>query len=368
MSISPLGTRLVVPPGGHGLQVVTVSNGSDEPLDGRVLLRDWTLSGGDQGGVRYHEPGTQVRSCTLRVQVVPEVYALPPGASQDLTVSVSLPEDAEGSCFAALLVAFSSPRAVEVDPGVLMRPRLQFGHLVVVDTEGRTSWAADLLDLAVSTPDDTRPLTISGRLANRGNGSIRAEGSFIIVDEQGALVSKVAMRPSGAQPGGTARVLAEFHDLLAPGRYRVIGVIDIGGGKVLAPEAEFEVVDRLELSGVELATEDDVATAVLHLENAGHITHVVSGVVEVQHKGAAIRTAEVEAVTLLPHTRREVRVPLGVLPAVSDVLEVRLESTTASLHCVERFENGVGGATVAPPGAGGDNAPSQTQEKGGNPS
>jgi hypothetical protein len=302
------------------------------------------------------------------VQVVPEAYELPPGASQELTVSVSLPEDAEGSCFAALLVSFSSRQEVEVDPSVLVRPTFRFGHLIVVDAEGRTSFTADLLDLSVSTPDDTRPLVISGHLANRGNGSIRAEGTFIIVDEQGALTGKVAMRPSRAQPGGTAPLLAEFHDLLEPGPYRVIGVIDIGGGKVLAPELELEVMDRLELSGVELATEDDAATAVLHLENAGHITHVVSGVVEVQRGDAVVLAAEVEDVTLLPHTRREVRVPLGVLPTVSDVLEVRLESTTASLHRVEQFENGVGGATEAPPDARGADAPSRTQEKGGNPS
>jgi len=334
VSISPPGTRLVVPPGGHGLHVVTVANRSEEPMRGHVVLRDWTLSDDESGGVRYHEPGTQVRSCTERVQVVPEAYTLPPGASQDLTVSVSLPEDAEGSCFAALLVSFSSAR--EVEPGARRRSTFRFGHLIVVDAEGRTSFAADLLDLSVSTPDDTRPLVISGHLANRGNGSIRAEGTFIIVDEQGAQAGKVAMRRSGAQPGCTAPLLAEFHDLLAPGHYRVIGVIDIGGGKALAPELEFEVVDRLELSEVELATEDGVATAVLHLENAGHITHVVSGVVEVQVGDAVLRTAEVEDVTLLPHTRRDVRVPLGMLSADSEVIEVRLESATASLHGARR--------------------------------
>lgn len=325
--MSPPATRVAVTPGGHARETVTITNDTAAPITAKVLLHDWTIGDGTSGSLAFHPPGTQPRSCTTRLQVVPDTFALAPGAAQEIELSISLPQDAAGSCFAALVVETS-----DFEQRGSARLHVRFGHLVTVDAAGRTQWKADLEELAVEAPTDVSPLVVSTRLVNLGDAGIRPETSFVVTDERGALVGRASAPVAYAQPGGTLPLVLEFEELFPPGRYRILGMVDIGGGHVLAPEATFAVEDRVRLDRLELAGAGETLAVVAHVDNSGGVSHELSGTVQIGG-----RTLPVPPRLILPGTVVAIRIPVGALPSGSHRAVAHLGSPTAALEATLEF-------------------------------
>jgi P pilus assembly chaperone PapD len=337
VSMTPSSTRMTVAPGSHGGQTVTIGNMTDGPISCRLRLHDWTIEDGLAERLRYHPSNTQKRSCTEWLQVWPTEFEIPAGGLQEISLSVTLPENAIGSYFSAFIVDID-PVAQASPSALTVATRVNLGHLITVDTEGNTNWHAELEGLRVSRPDDTRGLEIHAVIRNRGNAGLRPGGSFAIVDASGLLMGKVEMKTYFAQPGGDIRVAEQWDGPLAPGKYQIIGTIELGGGRFLTPEMEFEVVDHLELMLAEVVQREGRADAIVRVENRGNITAVLRSTIRVNDtRGATVESPDAPDLTILPGEASGQTVPLGSLPPGEYELTVLLENEDHSLASSRHF-------------------------------
>lgn len=338
MSMTPPRTRLAIAPGGHGSQTITVTNGTEAPVTCRVEVVDWTIGGGTAEGLEYHPPGTQERTCSGWLQALPEAFDLASGENQEISVSITLPDTAEGSYFSALLINMR-PDTPAPTEGITTQTALNFGHLVTIDTEDRTTWAASVDTFYVSRPDDTRPLEIRAVIRNQGDAGLRPEGSFAVVDTAGVLMGKVDMKVYFAQPGGVMRVTETWDGLLGPGAYQVIGTIDIGGDQFLSPELAFEVVNRVEIAGVRVSEAADSFEAIVQVDNTGNITSILSTGLEIRDESGGLMRAMVgDDITVLPGDAAEGRFNLPVVPAGPYVLTIYLRGSGHILEATAPFQ------------------------------
>jgi hypothetical protein len=327
-----------VAPGSHGRQNISIRSLTDAPLTCNVRLVDWTIENGTADGLRYHAPSTCERSCTPWIQVWPDVFELAPGGRQEISLSVALPQDAEGSYFSALILDVQGDEQNRVE-GFLANARINFGHLITVDTAGRTTWSAEIDGFRVSRPDDTRGLEIQALIRNLGNAALRPEGFLAIVDVDGVLVGKIPLKTYFAQPGGVIQLSEVWEGLLEEGVYRAIGTIDLGGDEILAPELEFEVTDQVELTGVEVARHDSRVEATVRARNLGNLTAVLGMSVRLRSaSGVPIGSFAAGELTVLPGAAAEKRVDLGILPTGRYEIEVVAQNEAYTLETTERFQ------------------------------
>jgi hypothetical protein len=344
VNITPQQTRLAIAPGGLDSRTITLSNDTEAPVACGVEIADWTVGGGTAEGLRYYPPGTQERSCSGWLKARPEDLRLAPGEQQEISISITLPDTARGSYFSALTVNVQPDRPAPAEGTSLQaRPTAQaaliLGHLITVDTEGRTTWAASVDTFYVPRPDDTRPLELRAVISNQGNAGIQPEGSFAIVDTAGASVGKVDMRAYYAQPGGVMQISETWNGLLEPGAYRVIGTIDIGGGQFLSPELKFEVVNEVEISEVRVAEAPGGLEAIVKVDNRGNITSILSSGLEVQDESGDLMRAMVgDDIMVLPGQSAQGRFNLPPLPAGPYVITVYLRGPSHTLEASAPFQ------------------------------
>jgi hypothetical protein len=338
VSMSPPRTRLSIAPGSHGRQTITIRSLAQAPVTCSVRSADWTIENGTADGLRYHAPGTCERSCTPWIQVWPDIFELPPGGQQDISLSVALPEDAEGSYFSALILDVQGDNQ-DGGSGFLASTRINYGHLITVDTAGRTVWSAEIEDFRVSRPDDTSGLEMQASIRNLGTAGLRPEGFLAVVDAEGVLVGRIPLKTYFAQPGGTIQLAEVWEGLLKAGVYRAIGAIDIGGDQTLAPEVEFRVTDRIELTGVEIARHDSRLEANVGARNLGNLTAVLSIRIRVSSaSGVPIGSFAAGELTVLPGATAVKPVDLGILPPGRYELEVLAENEAYRLQTTEQFQ------------------------------
>ncbi len=324
LRVSPVRTRLEVPPGGHAASSITVTNEGDAPVAVRVGVVDWTVEGGSPEGLRIHPPGTRPRSCAAAIEVWPASLEVPPGRSASVSLAVHLPREAEGSCFSAVLLE-ATVGALALGNGAAARLGVNVAHLVTADAAGRVDFSAELLDLAVGRPDDTGDLEVLATLRNTGNAGIRPEGSFAVLDGKGRMVARIPLGASFAQPGGEIRLRERWEGRLEPGDYRLVGTLDLGGGRFLTPEKTFRVADHVEVASLGVTLSEGAPRATLRLANPGNVTHFLSGEVEVfAEDGRVVSKAGVAPFLVLPGRETDATVELPANAAKGRRLSVCL--------------------------------------------
>lgn len=198
--ISPSLLEFTFPAGGSDEATVTLVNGSPDPLEIRAEVRDWTMD--IDGPVRFAKPGTVGSACAAGVSVQPRAVSIPAGGKKTVTVGVSLPPGATGTCWAAVL--FRSPRRparidgqeVDVDPRV--------GLVLYATASGTEKTEIALTEASGSNSSELWPAQLTAQVENRGNTAVRfrvtwqvkpADGSPVpILEEKGLVVLPRASR------------------------------------------------------------------------------------------------------------------------------------------------------------------------------
>lgn len=335
--LAPLRTAVEAPPGGYAVAALRVQNPGDRVLRFDLELMDWTLDA--SGRAVFSAPGTLERGAAGWVDLSSRRLEVPAGGAAEAQYAISLPSDAEGSYHAAIeVIPADEPGPAK---GLMITTKVSMVHLITVHTRGKTTFSAEIEEFRVSRPDDTGSLEVMGRLRNIGNGTVRPEGTFTLVDERGRVTGTITLTPRLTPPGTVLNFRQTWDGLLTPGRYRVLGMIELTNDQVLTPEISFEVIDRLELAGISTESNAEGIQARVSVANAGNITHHITGTIRIRpgKEGPAEALQHPVSCTIssLPGVSSETVVPLGPIPSGEWILAVALESGTHRMSAEHPF-------------------------------
>ena len=235
--LSPPEVELVPAPGGTASGVVVVYSRSGRRVRFRASVEDIAIR--PSGIVDLLRPGTTAWSLAGLTRVLPAEFDLDPDRSLPLRVTVTVPSDARGGRYGAVVVA---PTPVLQTTGVtgtlsVVVPKLAARLLVKV--RGTEVVSADIVAMVAAPRPPGADVRVTFK--NTGNVHVRVQGFVALLDASGRQVGKVALSDVVVLPGGVREFRAAWATPLPPGTYTVRTVLDYGGPVLLAGETGLHV-------------------------------------------------------------------------------------------------------------------------------
>jgi len=237
LGISPGSMDMLVPEGQHTLPSITVSNDSDKPMDFEVKLAGYGQ--GISGSTEVLEPDTNPLSAVAYINFDPAEFSLEPGESQEIDLTVSVPQGTDGGRYAVVLVV-ATPRDGEAITtvsrlGILVRLTIAGSHLV---QQGSIKF------IGSEPVESGKPIPIEVTYANEGNVHYEVQSSVTIFDAQGYILDIARTSWAVVIPGYSRELVAEWipgRDL-DPGTYDAQASVFLEDGTLLdEAEGSFEV-------------------------------------------------------------------------------------------------------------------------------
>jgi len=226
-TVSPPEVSAAVPVAQETTDVVTVQNTSATAVRFKAYLADWTVAA--TGADTVFEPNGFARSCSPWTQVNPVEFEIPPGAKQDVRVTVGPPPGAGGGYWCMLYVE-SAPIPSSWSSKVQLNARV--GVRVFADIAGTEVRNCEMVDLRLDTGKDLR-LTAAAR--NTGNTPVRLKGTMEIKGKDGKTVWQTECNQL-ALPGQEVGFSAKPDVPLPKGEYLAVLNVDYGGAELLVGE------------------------------------------------------------------------------------------------------------------------------------
>jgi len=237
LGISPGSMDMQVPEGEHSLPSIIVRNDSHKPMDFEVELVGYGQGIG--GSTEVLEPDTNPLSAVAYISFDPAEFYLEPGETQQVVLTVSIPQGTDGGRYAVVLVV-ATPRDEEA-----IKTVSRLGVLVRLTIAGSYLVQRGSIKLIGSEPVESgKPIPIKVTYANEGNVHYEVQSSVTIFDAQGDVLDIVRSKPAVVLPGYSRELVAEWipdRDL-DPGIYNALASVSLEDGTLLdEAEGSFEV-------------------------------------------------------------------------------------------------------------------------------
>ena len=230
--VEPAKVEVSVPAGKRRGQTLTVKNAKpDAPVHLTVYVRDVVFL--PDGTHEFPPAGSTDWSCAGWVSFVPKELDIPANASQEVRVSVAVPEGATGGHYAMIFFE-TGPSYAEQGIGVNFR----IGALVEAVVPGTERYDAKLRDLSFVPRNGA-----VAALFNNGNLLIRPSGLIKVFDGSGKKVRQVPFNPNtlGVLPKTLRTFSVEFEEPLPDGTYQLKAEVDYGARTIIVGERSFHV-------------------------------------------------------------------------------------------------------------------------------
>ncbi len=241
MSVAPLSLRLDIPPGEDGAGVFLVRNTGNDPIIVNLSLHDWWRT--PEGNFQILAAETLDRSCAPWMVYSATTVNLAPGEETQISVQLSVPEEATGDHWALFLVE-EQPQPVEeeqAEEGLTNTTRVVVTYAVKILQQDSLNAAPDAEIQGVELVQEA-PFELLIRFANTGNSHITTEGTIEIRDIFGETVRSFAVDPFPTLPGEERPLrIQDSAEPLAAGTYYAIALLDFGGEYLIQGGLPFEV-------------------------------------------------------------------------------------------------------------------------------
>lgn len=230
-SVEPARIELTIPAGKQRGKTVRVNNArADAPIHVKIYAQDVIFL--PDGTNDFPAPGSTAWSCAKWVRAIPQELDIPAGKSQDVRISIAVPEGMQGGYYA--MVFFEThPSYVEKGIGINFR----IGALTQVTIPNTEMYQAKLADMTFPKMTETQI-----EIFNEGNVLIRPKGKVKIFNAAKKKVAQVEFNPM--RLGILPKSLRKFPTALgtlAPGAYQLKAEIDYGTRYLLVGERQFEI-------------------------------------------------------------------------------------------------------------------------------
>lgn len=227
--ISNIEFDLALPRGAAETLSFQVLNNEPDPLEIQISLADWDRD--INGENRFYPPGTLPRSLASWLSVSPLRFDLTPNEQKEIRFSIKIPAGISGTYWAAIMVEAAPKQAQPQPPGttVIVRRRFAVKVLETPPGTGTKDGRITLIDVRGLNPPN-----IFLEFENRGTvHTPSVKGRVEIRDEKGTTLEKLDVESFPTLPGAK-RLLKitsarKKGDLLPPGKYLVLAILDYGG-------------------------------------------------------------------------------------------------------------------------------------------
>lgn len=235
--LTPPEMELAPAPGGTASGVLVVYNKSPRRVRFRVTLEDIYIR--PSGAIDVLKPASTTWSVSAMSRVQPAEFDLDPDRQMPVRVSVTVPGDARGGRYGAIVVA---PAPVLQATGVrgtisVIVPKLAAKLLVPI--RGTEVVQGELVDMLAAARLDGAGADIKAVFRNTGNVHVRTRGELTLLTRTGLSLGKMALDDATVLPGGVREFRVAWTKPLDPGTYTVKITFDFGGSVLLAGETSF---------------------------------------------------------------------------------------------------------------------------------
>ncbi len=227
--ISNIEFDLSLPRGASETLSFQVLNNETDPLEIQISLADWDRD--ITGENRFYPPGTLPRSLAPWLSVSPLRFDLVPNEQREIRFSIKVPSDITGTHWAAIMVEAAPKQTQPQPPGttVVVRRRFAVKVLETPPGTGTKDGRITLIDVRGLNPPN-----IFLEFENRGTvHTPQVKGRIEIRDEKGGTVEKLDVESFPTLPGAKRRLKVtsarKKGDLLPPGKYLILAILDYGG-------------------------------------------------------------------------------------------------------------------------------------------
>ena len=218
LTLSPAVVPLAGSPGQSVTWTLTLQNGSDLPLDFTLEAQDVVV---EAGARRFVEAGALPDSIAVSAVFTPPRVHVPAQSRASASVTFTLPREVRHRAVVALF------RGTTPVPSGERRAFLSLGTLFTFTLSGRVSVTAG--ELRAEPPTASANARLGSTLVNDGDEPVVPAGMAVLLDEGGRMVGKAPFPAKRLLPGETATLVADYPGELAPGSYRAVATLDLGG-------------------------------------------------------------------------------------------------------------------------------------------
>ncbi len=250
ITVSQMDFYLNIPPGTQKTNTFSIENDGSDENEIRVYQADWNIK--PNGENIYLEPDMLSRSNANWISISPRQFTLQPDETKEIRVSIKVPNGIEGTYWSVILVE-GEPKKVKTEEGTTVLVRKRFAIKVFVTPPGTAKKEAKITNLSVG---GLNPLTVTVDVENVGNSYLQlaGESKVEIRDVRGETIEEMNIDNILLLPGGERRLKLVSSrgkgDLLSPGDYLALAMIDYGGHVLSGKQARFSV-EKLNLQPVE---------------------------------------------------------------------------------------------------------------------
>jgi hypothetical protein len=230
--LTPPELELVPSPGGTASGVLVVFNRSPRRVRFRITLEDIYIR--PSGTVDVLKPASTSWSVAAMSRIQPAEFDLDSDQQIPVRVSVTVPADARGGRYGALIV---SPSPVLQATGIrgtvaIIVPKLAAKLLVPI--RGTEVVQGDLVNMLAAVRPGGAGADIKIVFKNTGNVHVRTTGGLVLLDASGRSLGKVELDEAIVLPGDVREFVVPWTKPLSPGTYTARATIDFGGSVLLA--------------------------------------------------------------------------------------------------------------------------------------
>ncbi len=219
---------------------IHVSNTQKEVMQLKVYVQDWAYTPAADGSKNFAPPGFLPYSCSSWISLYPDQLTLSPGQSQDVRYTISAPPNVRGG-YHSVVFFENLLGQKEQEKGKTVNISARLASLVYVEVVGTTQKQGKVNSLAMTREEGSKILQMKLDFQNTGNCHLILEPTFVLMNQQGALVARGAFPKIYTLPGDSASPETHWPGNLAEGIYDLILTIDLGDNQVLVKEWKITV-------------------------------------------------------------------------------------------------------------------------------
>lgn len=236
--ISPGDLELVPWSGGTASGTLLVMNRSPRRVRFRVRVQDMYIR--PSGELHVLEGTSLDWSLVKLTRLMPQEFDLDPQQQMPVRISVTVPADARGGRYGAVVVSPSPVLQTGGPRGTFSIVIPKLAARLLVPVRGTEVVRGAIVNMLAAARAGGRGAEIKVVFRNSGNVHVRASGEAVILNESGQQVAKLTLQESLVLPASVREFKLSWEaKSLDPGTYTVRAVIDYGADVLVSGEVSF---------------------------------------------------------------------------------------------------------------------------------